>query len=297
MKIDELYNSGMSATKIAEQLKISRYKVIKKLRVLGVNVYNKQNEIKWDIKKAEKLYKKGATLSEIAKKYKVSVSVVSIRFKKLNIKVVNYQNRLRFDNTVFNKIDTEEKAYWLGFIYADGYVGKNANNFELSLALKDVKHLKKFAKFMKHDKNVKLDSFRCRFQVYNKHLKEVLITLGVTPKKSLTLKFPNHKQIPKQLMHHFIRGYFDGDGCIITKETSEKNLGIYILGTKEFLNGIIKEVKIQRKIYNKKNNKAKVISFAVENSEKFCDYIYKDANIFLERKFKLYTNYLKTIKQ
>lgn len=293
MRIDELYNSGVSATKIGEELGISRYKVVTELRKLGVNVYNKQNEIKWDINEAIKLYESGKTLSYIAKLYGISVSVVSIRFKKLKIKVINYQNILKFDNKIFDKIDTETKAYWLGFIYADGYVSKTTNCFELALGLKDTKHLHKFAKFMSHENNVKIDSYRCRFQVYDKHLKEMFIKLGVTPQKSLTLKFPSYEQVPKKLINHFIRGYFDGDGCIITKETSSVKLHISILGTIEFLTGVITNINIPRNI-NKQGN-VKIISFAVDNSKKFCEFIYKDSSIYLERKRNLYNNYIKTI--
>ena len=295
MDIVKMYNSGVSVTKIAEQLNISRYKVTTELRKLGVNVYNKQNEINWDIENAINLYHSGKSLSAIAKLCSVSVSVVSIRFKKLEIPVINYQNMVKFDNTIFDVIDNEEKAYWLGFIYADGYIAKNSNNFEIALALKDTDHLQKFANFVKHENNIKTDSYRCRFQVYDKHMKQSLINLGVTPIKSLTLTFPNYSQVPKELMSHFIRGYYDGDGCIITKETSQKKLLTCILGTNNFLSGILNEIDINVNI-NKTGSKVKVITFAIENSKKFCEYIYKNSNVYLDRKLKLYKNYLKTIK-
>ena len=295
MDIVKMYNSGVSVTKIAEQLNISRYKVTTELRKLGVNVYNKQNEINWDIENAINLYHSGKSLSAIAKLCSVSVSVVSIRFKKLGIPVINYQNMVKFDNTIFDVIDNEEKAYWLGFIYADGYIAKNSNNFEIALALKDTDHLQKFANFVKYENNIKTDSYRCRFQVYDKHMKQALINLGVTPIKSLTLTFPNYSQVPKELMCHFIRGYYDGDGCIITKETSQKKILTNILGTDNFLTGILSEINIKVNI-NKTGSNVKQITFAIENSKIFCEYIYKDSTIFLERKLNLYKNYLKTIK-
>lgn len=43
--------------------------------------------------------------------------------------------------TYFENIDTEEKAYWLGFLYADGYVNANEDKIELCLAEKDFHHL------------------------------------------------------------------------------------------------------------------------------------------------------------
>lgn len=290
MKIDELYNSGVSATKIAKQLNTTTYKILRQLKDLGVNVYNKQNEITWDFAELFELYNEGKTLSDIAKIKKMSVGAVSLAFKKNKVDVINYQNVLRFDNTIFDVIDTEEKAYWLGFIYADGYVSKNRNEFEISLGLKDTYHLQKFANFLKYETNIKTDSYRCRFQVCNKHLKESLIKLGVNPNKSLTLTFPSTKQVPKKLIHHFIRGYFDGDGSIITKETSCVKLRASLLGTSEFLTKVSQEVGIKRNIHNTKS-KVKNITFAINNSILFCEYIYKDASIYLERKKTLYDNY------
>ncbi|MGM9535052.1 MAG: hypothetical protein ACI3VR_07355, partial [Intestinibacter sp.] len=65
-------------------------------------------------------------------------------------------NRPKFNEHIFDVIDTEEKAYWLGFIFADGYIGstplepnkKSVYNFELSLKLEDTSHLEKFKSFI-----------------------------------------------------------------------------------------------------------------------------------------------------
>lgn len=97
--------------------------------------------------------------------------------KQNGIDVVNKHNQTKFDETVFDSIDTEEKAYWLGFIFADGNIssprkdGKPIYTFEICLQLQDVNHLYKFNLFMKHQKNnVKTDSYRCRWSITNKHL-------------------------------------------------------------------------------------------------------------------------------
>ena len=152
-------------------------------------------------------------------------------FKQLGIEIVNKQNRLKFDNTIFDSIDTEEKAYWLGFIFADGTINsspleinkKPKYTIEISLKADDFHHLKKFNTFMKYKKNgVKIQDAkcgkvickRCRWTITDKHLWETLNNYGCTPKKSLTLKFPDENIFKsKDLIRHFIRGYFDGDGC------------------------------------------------------------------------------------
>ena len=131
----------------------------------------------------------------------------------------------------FDTIDTEEKAYWLGFLFADGNLsvpsyttkeGKIKNGrYKISLELKaeDIEHLKKFAKAIDYEKEIKTvkcsgyddTTKRCRLMFNNKHMWNTLNNLGCTPRKSLTLQFPN---ISEKLEIPFIRGYFDGDGCL-----------------------------------------------------------------------------------
>ena len=295
----EMYESGLSATKISKILGISTYKVLRNLRESGVNVTNKQNEINWDINYVIKLYNAGLSLIEISKKISVSDRAISNQLKKIGVEIVNKQNITKFDEKIFDSIDNEEKAYWLGFIYADGYVSSRDNGFEISLSLKDLEHLKKFAKFLKHDNNVKVDSFRCRFSVTNKHLKTRLIELGVTPKKSLTIQFPNSSQVPDYLIPHFIRGYFDGDGCILTKKTSVRKLNVSLIGTKNMLENIIKHGNITTNILHVKVHSPEVfyISLGIKKSKIFCDYIYKDSNIFLDRKRENYEYYCRSVEK
>jgi len=295
----EMYESGLSATKIARILSISIHEVLRNLKKSGVDVINRQNIISWDINDAIKLYKDGLSLSQISKLTNVTITTLSKHFKKSGIEIINYQNITKFDDKIFDKIDTEEKAYWLGFIYADGYIHSNRNDFELSLGLKDLEHLKKFAKFLKYEDNIKLDSFRCRFSIVNKHLKQRLIELGITPKKSLTVKFPTFNQVPEFLISHFIRGYFDGDGCILTNKTSVKKLSITLLGTKNMLENVIIHSGIKTKILHDKRHSPEIFYFSlgIKKSKIFADYIFKSSNIFLERKRENYLYYCRSVEK
>lgn len=293
MNIVEQYESGKSATKISKEMGISLYNVLKHLKHEGVNVYNKQNEVKWNVNDFVDLYNKGYSLVEIGKHFNLSTATVSNALKKINFKVVNKQNETKFNENVFDVIDSEEKAYWLGFIYADGYVSSGRNTFELSLGLKDKNHLLKFARFMSYENNVKIDNYRCRFIVVNKHLKQTLVKLGVVPNKSLILTFPNTLQIPLNFFNHFIRGYYDGDGTILTKETSKIKLRVSLLGTESFLKSVLNIVGIDKKIYESKS-KVRYFSLAIKNSEKFLNHIYKDATVFLDRKHNLYKKYCRS---
>lgn len=210
---------------------------------------------------------------------------------------------MKFDNTVFDNIDTEEKAYWLGFIYADGYISytdsihKNRYVFEVSLKSSDVEHLNKLNKFFKCETNkVTINKteggYRCRLFLANKHLWEVLNSYGCTPRKSLTLTFPKIEVFKsKNLIRHFIRGYFDDDGCFsrnINVKTVSPIIGI--LGTEDILKNILSYSKLEAVIKHdpRHNNAIKFIFFNKTNGISFINYIYQNSSIYLNRKYKLY---------
>jgi intein/homing endonuclease len=138
----------------------------------------------------------------------------------------------KHDREYFKVIDTPEKAYWLGFIFADGSLYKRDNNrgwkgynFELSLKNADREHLVKLAKAIDCNVPIKTRSstlkkygtfYSSRLMFFCDEFARNLINCGCTVNKSLTLEFPSERILPKLLYSHFIRGYFDGDGCIWT---------------------------------------------------------------------------------
>ena len=206
---------------------------------------------------------------------------------------------ISFDNTVFNKINTEDKAYWLGFLYADGAVSSRNNGLELSLQLLDSEHLNKFKTFLKSSSNIRLDFKigRCRINVSNKQFKEDLIKCGCTPRKSLTLKFPSKDILPEKLYSAFIRGYFDGDGCLshVYSDTKKQRFTVCVsfVGTKEFcksLEEILSKENIHFSWHHDKRHDDNVWSIKCNKtcSVKLLNYIYNNANIYLERKYSKY---------
>ena len=166
-----------------------------------------QEKLKYYRTLADEFLNSSISLTKMAAREGTTRQTLAKHFRELGVEIINKQNRLKFDNTVFDCIDTEEKAYWLGFIFADGYIssdslkGKSRYLLEISLKASDKNHLDKFNKFMKHEnankvtiedaKCGKVICKRCRWYVANKHLWETLNSYGCTPRKSLTLKFPD----------------------------------------------------------------------------------------------------------
>lgn len=244
------------------------------------------------------LANKGMTATEIAKIFKTSRQVVYRKLKEIGVTIPNYHNALKFDNTVFDTIDTEEKAYWLGFLYADGYVSKNSNSVELSLKGSDIKHLEKFNTFIGNKIPVKLGIStcngkifsRCRCNVANKHFHNRLIELGCVPQKSLILRFPSLTIFSSvSLIRHFVRGYVDGDGSL--SYTTTGRLTIQIIGTKEFLSKIISLYPmcfndVKHKDKRHPNSNTYIISCNCAKADMFAKILYDNSNIYLDRKYE-----------
>ncbi len=231
--------------------------------------------------------------TEIGKLYNIHRETVRRHFKKRGWKSYNYQNMNKHNINKFSSIKTEEDAYWLGFIYADGYVS-DQNNFEVSLKLSDKKHLEKLKEYLELKLPIYTDDYRCRLIYKNSYLVNNLKKLSITPRKSLTLKFP-YGIMSKELYRHFIRGYFDGDGSVSFYKIKSKKLKILslsLLGTKSFLDGVRKYSPIQFSKYVKNNgsNETLVLSVSHKKADIFGYWLYSDCNIYLDRKYKKYMN-------
>lgn len=211
-----------------------------------------------------------------------------------------YTKKLRPDIiniNLFKTITTEEDAYWLGFLYADGNVSLKENKIELSLAELDYTHLEKFKQCTGLNNRIcwrnKSKSYRFSFRSYE--IKDNLINQGCIPQKSLTLSFPTNEQVPDYLLRHFMRGYFDGDGCFCnTTSCFEASF----LGTLNFINGFLLRgpeifTKNDYGIYNgSSSGRIKKYSIYRHLIKDFLDYLYKDASIYLDRKYNKYQDFL-----
>ena len=156
-------------------------------------------------------------------------------------------SKIKINENFFKKINTQETAYILGLLYADGWI-ENNHTFGIELLEHDKDILERIKSAMHSEQKLypriqKINNkLKYVFRVHRSCMVQDLICLGCTERKSLTLKFPNKNIVPDELMSHFIRGYFDGDGCVSYKKKYRKtiNATIYIpivsiVGTEAFL--------------------------------------------------------------
>lgn len=249
----------------------------------------------------------GCSIQHLKRKYGIPPMKISNAIKAAGYEVINKQNQIKFDEHIFDKIDTEEKAYWLGFIWADGNIAKRDYCFEMSLAEKDKEHLQKFNDFIKHirpikEKKCKLHdktfiAYRVSFN--SKHFWNTLNNYGCVPNKSLTLKFPDLTVFEnKDLVNHFIRGYFDGDGCISHCNKTHTKIAFILCGTTEMLNTISTILgKPNCKLQSKPNTKCMELCFNHFTALSILHKIYNNASIYLKRKYQLYKEYCRVYEE
>lgn len=242
------------------------------------------------------------TFGELAKKYKIN----STLFREYYIKYYG-EKCWRFDNSIFDCIDTEEKAYWLGFIYADGYINSSPIDeiskykkytFEVGLKSSDFEHLEKLKRFLSFTGTVEQNESSCRLRVSDKHLWETLNNYGCTPRKSLTLQFPDESIFKdKSLIRHFIRGYWDGDGCLTFKRENYPNISV--IGTEKFITKIQEYLGILGNIYlNSENNSiTKKLMYNGKKAFDVTNYLYSNSNIYLDRKYDKYLSYCRIFEK
>lgn len=294
----------MSISDIANKLNRPYGSVFMKARRIGLTKYGCKNN-EWSDAEIEFLKDNWKNLStkELANQLGRTEKAVHVKKSKLGLKG---DPVYKYDRNKFSSICTEEDAYWLGFLYADGYVCESNSSywFGVELQYRDIEHLEKLNKFM--DSDMHIDTFfkkspcsdnmckMCKLCFYSKKLFNNLVKCGCVQRKSKIIKMP-FDVVPDGLMRHFIRGYFDGDGsCGIYKHSDRKYLmypsAKIACGSRDFvvqLKDYLTLHEIKCGIVN--DNGCYDIFFKGKNNvPKFLDYMYNNSTIYLNRKYKIY---------
>lgn len=252
------------------------------------------------------------TIKELAEEYDVNKSSIERFLHKNGIKT-NRNSRFHFNQDYFENIDDEHKAYWLGFLYADGYVNSKVNTISLRLKKDDDYILERLAVDLSSNIPVRYYSHTHKLPnsqkmhtleyasltICNAKMKEDLISQGCYENKTLILAFPFW--IPQHLYVHFIRGYMDGDGCITygsKQKCGNKDFKVNFCGTKEMLEGIQKvfglTTKLSKRWKDNKNNYSLDIS-GNKQAYNFLTALYENSTIHLKRKYDRYIELKNTL--
>ena len=245
-------------------------------------------------------YKQGDTIEKISQRYHTSQQTVSTILKENNIAIrPAYRTIYTLNESYFDIIDADEKAYIIGMLASDGCVRNNTISISLQECDKDI--LEKINICLNsnrplyytdnHMKGVKGSNFYT-LAITNKHMANTLKSIGIVENKSLTLHFPD--VINDELLPHFLRGLWDGDGFIEKKRFRTGCTGtIFLLN--EIVDKVSKILNINFYMYQEHCNNEVTYTIKISNKNDcmaFLNYIYQDASIYLQRKYNIYQSYI-----
>lgn len=261
---------------------------------------------KEQLEKCKELYNNGMSITKISKTCKVNRGTLTKYLVKDGFQIRSceeYSRKHELNEHYFDVIDTEEKAYILGFIYADGNNMTKVNRIAIKLNSKDVDILKKISQVLygkelitfMNRKTAKGNIYEyCSLIIFSKHMSQQLYKLGVVDRKSKILTFPDF--LPKELHKHFIRGMIDGDGWIYIPTNNRYCPNVGLISTRQINDTLREFFSSQLGLTSylckaHKQNVNEMCEIRVKNyrqSKILLDWLYKDAEIYLDRKHKIY---------
>lgn len=239
------------------------------------------------------------TNQEIAGVIGRSKTAVDLKINKLGLVKSPYV----YNHAFFRDIDTQDKAYWLGFFYADGCVHISHTggsvSYEACIKLQggDGGHLKKFNRCINGNVPVnyheRISAFSglpencAEIRLYSREIVEDLIRHGCVQNKSFIIRFPDLRE---DLVQHFIRGFFDGDGCFCRDSKARNTCAVnFCSASRDFLTSLrttIYAVGITSYIVDEgAKHTFRLYIKGMENCDKMLAYMYNDANVYLDRKY------------
>lgn len=245
-------------------------------------------------------YISGLTIVEVAKKHNVDYTTARKYLHKNKVPVQKpsqYTRHYYCNEHFFDVIDNEAKAYWLGMLAADGSIqhpkdgGQNVVQFGLKAS--DVRHVESFKKALSSTYPVHVHFYDRRslatIGARSNILCNALALYGVVPNKAPKLLFP---QLPEHLMPHYIRGYFDGDGCVHTVKGTTKISVSFTSICYPFLHQLQTHLANHcgvsiNTMYRRKQTRVCRLSFSGKPANFVASYMYANATIYLPRKWNI----------
>jgi intein-encoded DNA endonuclease-like protein len=311
--IVELYRSKHSLINISKIYNCSQEKIKNVLKTYGILIKSKKILTQEETMESIKLYTSGVSLPEISKVFSVSISQVRNKLIKNNIKLRTRgegQRKYSLNQHFFDEINNEETAYFFGLLYSDGCNCDN-NSIVIRLIEEDKYLLEKLTTLIQPTKPIghgKSSNYTKNWNdvysmcICSEHMSKILESYGMVQRKSLIKKFPEViKNSSEEIQRHFIRGYFDGNGSIMSNKNNIKYSKIEIASTYEMLIGINDIIfnnlkfngNLNTKRYESTNKNTCFLGiYKREYLFKLYDWFYKDSVIFMKRKFIKYSNFI-----
>lgn len=284
------YKSGMAPKDIGEKFGVYNNSVTRILRKRGIERNQAAPKISKEQEKyiIEK-YQNGISSEKIGKELNINGSSVCRVLKRNGIQIrPSTENKRKYaiNNDIFDDMNTEEMAYFYGFMLADGHVGNKEKSFKITLQIGDKDILQRFS-YMFYNKDLtKIYDGYVTLYICSQDLTKKLINLGCPPNKTFVTEFPEWLEYKNY--RHFLRGLIDGDGGIYFDSQR-----INLTGTNILLNKIAEILEEELEIYinvcPSHGGKKKSFYFEMTGQHKvhrFLKWLYKDATIYMERKHK-----------
>lgn len=290
------YQRGLTFNQLIEKYHITKYKIKKILVNNNIHIRIGRERVPFSdeqVKDIINMYQNHYGINDISKKYNADYSVIKKLLSENNIEFVQWKKiNKRLKEKFFETITTEEQAYLLGLFFTDGYIKKDGT-IGIFLQESDIELIEKIKEILQADCVIQFDKRKhketCGIEFGSIKMKNDLEKFGIIPNKTYLSKgLP--KDIPEALQNHFFRGLFDGDGifCLSNNDSTIGFCGYYKETVEDFQQHI--DTIINKKNHNKINKKnAYQCSWrGKQQILKILNYLYENANIYLDRKYQKY---------
>jgi intein-encoded DNA endonuclease-like protein len=243
------------------------------------------------------LYNNGIGTNKLAKFFGRHRSTIQYQLIKNKVKLRKGSPKFAYNVKYFDTY-SPESCYWAGYILADGCLRSKRKTLEIKTI--DEGYLEKFSNSISYEG--KIHKRKNYFDISisgNWFYESLLVNFGIFPRKTFLTEVTT--KIPKNLLSHYIRGFFDGDGCVTYTSCPTIN---FTSGTYKMLTQLVEifyEIGVRIKNKSKlpkiqnTNLNAYQLSYSGKNAQKILEWMYKDSNenIRLTRKYNKYISLFK----
>lgn len=305
----EKYDELQSSEKVANYFEISSSYAKKFAKAIGYvnNAYKISDEIK---KLVVEDYNNGISNSKILLKHQISQTSLYRILKEKGITANKDKKNYHINEHIFDSIDSDIKAYFVGFVAADGSISETNYTLSITISKKDDDILLLFQRLLETDKPLKYFSKNKDGKMYeyvqlvitNKQIVESLININLHQRKTWGNTIADINPI---YFRSFIRGYFDGDGCVTNLK--HKSIDVSITGYENNMNKIISFLNMNnifasfipdKREYGEGNGRFGSLYFT-NNTQRYCflKLLYQDDNnIHLDRKYQKAQKFISDIE-